>query len=416
MKALFGELCLGWYRATRGPLLIALTLCAVLCLILLPGTSDEGLVHTGYGLGLYWALLLFTSLWCGGTAYALDRERHRLALVFSKPIHRYKLWWGRWLAVWVPCCCAALLGCLMVAFRALPEGRTVQSPRLPSLDQAAKTELARLRSLNRVPQNIPEARLLRAVREDLETRYTELQPQTPIAYTFDLPADLPTDATASFRLSGAPFLGAKDALRLAVTVSDAHGVSVTRTPERLLDTGFTLSLPTSLLHAGAPLTITLTRLDQNEVASVLFQPYSDLHLLLPGIAPLWNLVRFAVVMILTLALTAALGVALGCSFSLPVTLFTGVLALLACTISILSPSISAVDSVSSVWANISTIISETLANPFIDLTRHPPLHALLAGEALSLRAIGLFTLRLVLPALVLCSGCALLSSVKDEDR
>lgn len=416
MKALVGEMILGWHRATRGPLMGTLLAAAVLCLGVLPGTSDSGLVYTGYGLGLYWALLLLASLWCGGTAYALDRERHRLALTFTKPIHRLTLWWGRWLAVWVPFAVAAIAACVMLAFRALPEGRHLTSPLLPDLHQASITELARLRSLNRVPSGIPEARLLKAVYEDLESRYTELRPDAPRTYRFPLPETLPEGAEATLRLSGAPFPGAKDALNLIATLTLPDGSTAQLKPERLLDTGMSIQLPPAALIPGQPLAITLQRLDHTSAASVIYREYHDLHLLLPGRAPLGNLTAFLVVLLLTTALTTALGVSLGCMFSLPVTLFTGVLALLACTIAILSPSISAVDSAASLWSNLSTIISESLANPFRDLTQLNPLHALLEGEALQLMLIVKFTGRVVVPALLLCSAFSLFSAVRDEDR
>ena len=304
----------------------------------------------------------------------------------------------------------------LTAFRNLPEGRTRCAPNLPDISHAAVDELARLHSLGRVPENIPESRLLRAVQEDLEMRYTELRPGTPLSYTFTLPAELPDAPTAHFRLSGAPFLGAKDALHLAVDVSCETLPVIRLIPNRLFDTGFTLELPQSHLLPGKTLQLTLHRLDQNEAASVIFQAYHDLHLLLPGIPALCNLARFTFILVLSLALTSALGVSLGCSFSLPVTLFTGVLTLLACSISILSPSISAVDSVSSFWAKVSTFISETLAHPFTDLAELNPLHHLLSGEALPLSVIILFCLRLVMPGLLLCSASSLLSTVKDEDH
>ena len=416
MKTIWGEIVLGWHRATRGPLMGALLVATLLTLVLLPGRNDPELVYTGYGWGLLWALLLFTSLWCGGTAYALDRERHRLTLTFSKPIHRLTLWWGRWLAVWLPFCAVTLIACGLTLFRSLPEGRFVHKPLLPDLHEAAREELARLRSLKRVPAGISEARLLRAVYDDLETRYVELQRSAPLTYHFTLPNDLPPASNATFRLSGAPFLGAKDALALAVDVAAPHTDTIRLTPTHLRDSGLALSLPSSHLTAGETLTITLHRLDQNGAASVIFRPYLDVDLLLPGIAPWQNLVAFMVVVMLTLGLSTALGVSLGCSFSLPVTLFTGVIALLACATSILSPSISAIDSASSYWSRIATFISETLANPFVDLTQLNPLHRLLVGEALTVQLIVQCVIRLFVPALGLCSLCALLSSVKDEDR
>lgn len=416
MKAISGELILGWHRATRGPLMGLLIIAAILCLGVLPGLNDEGLIYTRYGLGLYWMLLLFTSLWCGGTAYALDRERHRLALTFTKPLHRLTLWWGRWLAVWIPFIIASIIACICLSFRPLPEGRLVTSPRLPDLHQASIVELARLREQGRVPPNITEARLLKAVYDDLESRYSELRPDIPRSYRFDIPYHLPANATATLRLSGAPFPGAKDALKLLVEVPLPDGTIIQLKPERLLDSGMTLTLPPEALVPGKPLSLTLLRLDHVSAASVLYREYHDLTLLLPGRPPLLNLMVFTLVLILTTALTTALGVSFGCMFSLPVTLFAGVLALLACTISIFSPSASAIDSASSLWAMISTTISETLANPFIDLIQLNPLNALLEGEALSLKTILVFTMRIVTPALLFFSTFSLLSVVRDEDR
>jgi hypothetical protein len=65
---------------------------------------------------------------------------------------------------------------------------------------------------------------------------------------------------------------------------------------------------------------------------------------------------------------------------------------------------------------VSTTISETLANPFIDLIQLNPLNALLEGEALSLKTILAFTARVVAPALFFFSTFSLLSVVRDEDR
>lgn len=416
MRALLGEIVLGWHRATRGPLMASLIAAALLLLVALPGIKDPGLIYTGYGLGLFWALTLFTSLWCGGTAYALDRERHRLALTFTKPLHRLTLWWGRWLAVWLPFVIAIIAAGTLLAFRAIPEGHFVYSPRLPDLREAVVTELARLRSLNRVPPGISEARLLQAVHDELETRYSELQPNHPRTYHFDIPQTLPGAPIARLRLSGAPFPGAKDALDLALTVTLPNGQTCEVKPDRLLDTGMTIPLPPEAIRPGHPLTVQLHRRDHVSAASVIYREYHDLHLLLPGRAPLVNLTLFGVILILTTALSTALGVALGCMFSLPVTLFTGVLTLLACSISILSPSISAVDSATSLWSYVSTLISETLANPFGPLVTLNPLNALLEGEALRINLIAKFTASVILPALLLCSTFSLFSAVKDEDK
>lgn len=416
LSTIWGEIVLGWHRATRGPLMIALIAIALLTLLVLPGKSDPTLIYTGYGLGLFWATLLFTSLWCGGTSYALDRERHRLALTFTKPIYRLTLWFGKWLAVWLPFCCAILIASGLTLFRALPNGRSVHKPLLPDLNQASKVELERLRQEGRVPENIAESRLLRAVYEDLEARYIELRTKEPQTYQFPLPKDLPIHAPATFRLAGRPFLGARDALQIAVTISCAQEPSIRLTPTDLRDTGLLLDLPSQFLIPGETLKLTLERLDEHDAASIIFKPYFDCELLLPGIPAWQNLIAFTVILLLTVGVTSALGVSLGALFSLPVTLFTGVLALLACCTSILAPTVSAIDSASSWWATCATIISETLANPFASLAELNPLHRLLVGEMLSPSLIVKCFAQQFLPAVLLCSHGSLLSSVKDEDR
>ena len=415
LRALGAELLLGLRRLLRGPLAAVLPALAVLCLIVLPGTDPGALVAVGYGTLLFWAFLIVCALWCGGTAYALDRERRRLTLTFAKPVSRRTLWLGRTLGTLAPLSLAVLLVGLLLSWRSLPEGRTVQSPALPDLDALARTELVRLRSLNRVPAGVSESRLLRAVRDDLRTRSTELGRSTPRSYTFaGLPAGTPVPAPVTFRLAGAPFLGAKDALALEVTAA-CDGERVTLPVPRLLDSGFSLSLPETLLRPGKPVTVTLRRTDRNDGSSVVYRERTDLALLLPGQSAGLNLAVFCGMLWITLAMAAALGTALGCWFSLPVTLFVGTLAVLSFTSASLSPDTMVADEIASLWARVSTAVSSALAAPFREWVACDPLRRLLDGEALTLGALGSLLLRTLLPWLTLCFITAALSPVRDED-
>lgn len=418
LRQLRAEATLGWRRAARGPLPWAMVVVLTLCLLALPGRHDPGLVRTGYGLTLAWAFLLVCALWCGGTAYALDRERHRLTLTFTKPLGRLTLWWGRFFGTLAPFAAAVALVWALLLCRPLPPGRTVQRPELPNLDLMAKAELSRLRLLGRVPAGVSEARLLRAVRDDLAGRHTELRTGEPRVYRFaGPPAGLATpegELPAAFRLSGAPFLGAKDALRLEVEAKS--GTRVAAAPlENLRDSGVTLTLPERLLRPGEPVEVALRRKDANGAASVLYRERSDLALLFPGQSPLANLTAFCAVLLLTLALAVALGTALGCGFSLPVTLFVGTLAVLAVTSATLSPETTVSDETANLWARVSAAVSWGIASPFRGLVALSPLHCLFEGEAILTRTVlGLF-LRLGLPWVLLCSLAALLSPVRDED-
>lgn len=407
------EIFLGWRRALRGPLPGMMTALLTVALGFFPGRDDPALVRTGYGITLVWIVLLICALWTGGAAYAFDRERHRLALFFTKPAHRCTLWWGRFLGTLLPF--AALIGVmgLFLIFRPLPEGRTVTAPELPAPETLAKTELAELRARGRVPRRVPERRLLRAIADDIRTRYSELAPNQPRSYTFRLPADT-APAAAVLRLGGMPFLGARDALRLSVRATCA-GRSVTAQPQLTRDTGFTLPLDPAILQPGEPVEITLTRTDTSGAASIIYQEYADLTLLLPGQPAALNLLLFLGCVLLTVAMAVALGTALGASFSLPVTLFTGTLAALAFTSATLSPPTTVMDEIATVWSRISTFSSGWVAQPFRAFAELNPLARLLEGEAI---APGIF-LRLVLgsavPWVLICSAVSALTSVRDEN-
>ena len=412
MRTLWAEVTLGWRRATRGPLLGAMLAALALCLFLIPGRHDEGLVLTGYGTGLAWAILLVSALWCGGTAYALDRERHRLTLSLTKPLRRWTLWWGRFLGTLAPFAAAiALLG-VCLAFRPLPAGRDVVAPILPDLDEAAVQELATLRAQGRAPKGIvSDRRLLRAIRDHLRTRYCELFPDQPRTYRFPAPD---RQGAAAFRLSGAPFLGVRNALRLEL-VATCGPNTLTLTPDRLTDIGFVQPLPDGFLIPGEPVAVTLRRADDTKVASVIYRERMDVALLLPG-QPAWaNLAAFCLTLLLTVAMATALGTALGCAFSLPVTLFVGTVAILSATAAALSPPTTVADEIANWWTRLSAHISLLVAQPFRGLVALNPLGSLMSGIAIPPAAVARVFLTAALPWALVFSLAAPLSAVTDEE-
>ena len=413
MRALWAELTLGWRRAVRGPFLAALTVALALCLLALPGRDDPGLTRTGFGVSLAWCLLLVSALWCGGTAYALDRDRRRLTLAFTKPIRRWTLWWGRFLGTLAPFAAAVAAVGLCLAIRPLPEGRAVAAPvGLPDLTPQAQAWLDGLREQGQLPKGASEARLLRAVRETFEKRPVALEPGQAKTYRFPA-VDRPGPVT--FRLSGRPFLGAREAIRLAVT-AECDGKRVTLRPDRLRDYGFAVDLPAGFAAPGKPLTLTLTREDAEGAGTVLYRERADVALLSGGQGPAANLAAFCLTALLTVAMAVALGLALGCAFSLPVTLFTGSLALLAVAAAALSPETFVLDEIRSVWTRVGTAVSACVAWPFRGLVALNPLRCLLDGEAIGAAALLRIFVTAVLPWCVACSLAATLTTVTDEDR
>ncbi len=419
LRQLQAEVILGWHRAVRGALVWALVAVPVLALWVLPGQSDQDGVQTGYGMVLVWAFLLVAALWCGGTAYAFDRERHRLTLTFTKPLARWTLWWGRCLGTLAPFAVVVVLVWGLLVWRPLPAGRTVQAPQLPDINLMAQAELSRLALLKRVPEGVSQARLLRAVREDLMGRHTELRSHEARTYRFaGMPlgaAQTGTGSPSAVRLSGAPFLGARDSLALEVEVA-CGGRRATLRPTHLLERGFELPLPNDLLQPGEAVEVVLRRLDTHEAASVLYRERTDLALLFPGQSATVNLTVFCGILLLTLALAVALGTALGCSFSLPVTLFVGTLAILSITSASLSPETTVADETVNLWARISAWVSWGLAMPFRDLVHLQPLRALLEGEAITVQILLRLWAMPGLPWMIIASIAALCSPVLDEDR
>ena len=413
-SALAAEATLAWRRAVRGPFLWAILAALGLLLIALPGVEDPELLRTPYALGLAWALLLIAALWTGANAYALDRDRELLALPLVKPLRPVQLWLARLAANLLPFAVAvAAVGALLV-WRGLPPGRERLAPTLPPIAERAEAEFARFEAEGRLPAGVPRWRLLRAFREELENRYTELKSGEPQRFTFALPATLRPGA-AAFRLSGAPFLGAKESLRLSVTATCA-GESRTVTPGDLRDNGFTLSLGEDLLRPGQPLTLTLARTDTADVASVLYREYCDLALLLPGCSAPVNLLCFCAALLGSCAMALALGMALGCVLSLPVSLFTGTLALLALTSATLAPGTTVADEQASRFGRLASPISQAIAQPLRPLVALNPLVRLFEGLAITPRELLAFGLRTLLPWLLICAIPALSSAARQTQR
>lgn len=403
------EALLALRRCTRGAFCWTLPPLLALLLLALPGARDPGLLRTPYALGLCWALLLVCALWSGAMVYAHDRARALLDLPLSKPLRRGSLWCARFLGSLLPFGAACLLIWALVAWRPLPEGRQRLAPELPRIEQVAQTEFERFRAEGKLPQGVPQWRLMAAFREAVAARYTELVPGQPRTYRFKIPASARAGAGA-FRLSGAPFLGAKESLQLAVTAHCA-GQRQQRVPEVLRDHGFTLDLGADFLQPGAEATLTLDRRDAGEAASVLYREYGEVALLLPGLSPRVNLACCCVAIFATVAMALALGMTLGSLFSVPVALFTGALALLACTCATLSPSTTVADEQASRFGRLSAPVSRLIAAPFAPLVSLSPLVRLFDGLAITPRELIAFALRSLLPWLVLCAlGGALRAS------
>lgn len=412
MKLLLAETVLGWKRVCRGPTLMAAVVTAAVCLLALPGFGPESTVRAGYGLALLWAIQTVTALWVGGTAYALDRERHRLTLTFAKPHGPWALWWGRWAGTLPLLLALTAVNVLLLWPRGFPDGRRVLSPELPAPGVLARGELEALREQGRVPEGVSEGRLLRAVADGIRTRFTTLAPDAPRLYRF--PAAVSEPSGGLFRLDGAPFFGARAAIRLRVTLR-CGGAEHTVLLSDVRESGAAVPLPEGFCRPGMPVEAELCRLDREPGASVIYREYENVSLLLPGVSAGANTVRFCLFLFVMLAMASALGAALGCCLSLPVTLFAGTLAVLAVAAASLAPETTVAEESATLWASFSAAVSSGLSMPFRALRALDPLYALTEGEALPLSGLLAFCLRTAAPWIAVCSLFGALSPVRDEN-
>ncbi len=412
LRPLAAEVALGWRRAVRGPLLTALGLVLLLLFFCAPTQGETAAAWTACSLGFAWGILLISGLWSGGLAYAADRDRHRLALFFTKPASPWLLWWGRFLGTLAPFSVAIFLLWILLLFRNLPPGRFCLPPDLPDLELATQQEMNHLRKTERLPKNVSERRLARAVRTELRNRYTELRPEEPRTYTFSIPNGRPP-SSLDFRLSGTPFMGAKEALSLDISLF-ADGKIERFRPDALFDTGFSLPLPKQIAHPSQPLHLTLTRRDTHDAASILYREREDLALLLPGYSAILNQTYLCLLLLATVAMMVALGAAFGCALSLPVTLFSGSAILLAFTAAALAPTTSVADEQATRWGRFSAPVAYTVAQPFRALVTLNPIQRVIDGEAILTQEINRFLLFSMLPWLLCCSLAAPLTATRDE--
>lgn len=413
------EIGLGWRRATRGALLLSLLGVMTILMLWLPAGAAEPLANTGYAMAFVWTLLLLCALWSGVASYAYERECHRMALVFTKPLTRWTLWVGRWLGTTIPFLLLLLALALLASFTAFPEGHKIAHPQLPEIQAVAQQELQALvdegMNLQRIEeeQGVSQARLLLDITRNIQTRYTELEPQKSLTYTFAPRSSGVTHAT--FCLHGTPFLGAYEEAMLTVTLS--MGEQEVRLQPRVTVNGFEVDVPREWNLAQGPLQVELHRAaDFNKAGFILFREREDVQLRYEGYSPMLNLLAAILVIFCVIAMASALGCALGSLFSLPVALFVGTLCLLAAGVSAMESNLTVTEEMDSLILLIGARASEIVAGPFQGLLQLNPLNRLQTGQAILFKEILHFTLHTLLPWVFIASALPWLSRIKDEDR
>ena len=354
-------------EAIRSRLLLSLAAVLVVGLISLPLliSGDNTLsgrlqVILNYTLSFSVSVLSVVTLWASCAGFPSEIQDRRLYLVLTKPVHRYQLWFGKWLGIIGINAVLLTLTGIMVGMMAWHAVRTSSetagarrqaceqflltrqslAPLTPDWNAEIRKQATLLIKSGRAPAGMDAQGVEEELRQELQSARFTIAPGGAIRFAFRLPeGDLGNhDLVLKYKFdSSRPERTPVPAeWRIGSNPGDSSLLSVTNYP----------GLPNSLLIPGSwvrgtnTLTLTYRRLDRNNPATLMMaQNQNAPELLFPvgGIA--MNLARGLLIILCRLAFLAALGLTAGCLLSMPVAVFV------ACFIIVLLSSAGYVESV-----------------------------------------------------------------------
>ncbi|MDR0994158.1 MAG: ABC transporter permease subunit [Verrucomicrobiota bacterium] len=303
----------------------------------------EGLIrlHLSYTLGLALFLLTLATLWAGCSSVSQEADAKTLHLLLVKPVPRFQIWLGKWLAL-------VVLDFVLLAFVmglslgtlhwklhrwnadpadlrrgmaiTLASLETRYAP-LPDVEARVEEETERLQAETLLP-DLPEDILRGQIRRAILTRLYSIPPNESHTWRFELPshhAEQPLPLI-QFRCASS-ILGAAE-IHATVSMADLH-TDLRLMPGTLQTVYFPKENPTL---SGA---VDVTVLNHGEQgATLFFEPVDGLVLRQPHGTFAGNYARGFFQLFLRLSLFAALGVTLGTLFTLPVATFLTLVLLL----------------------------------------------------------------------------------------
>lgn len=338
----------------RSPLILTLLTLLLPATLLLPlairhdGTPD-GLIrlHLTYTLGIPGFLLTLATLWAGCAAIAREADDKTLQLLLVKPVPRFSIWLGKWLAlVILNALLLALVGGLgLLSLRAslrranfapddlartgattLTALDTAYAP-LPDIEAQVRATYQALLADNRLPPAHDPAQILDALRRDLLHRHYSIAPGQTLVWNFPPLPPATGQLLVHFRCDASiPGVSQLDAT-LELHLPDA--------PPIRRDILATPGVPQTIIFsnlpplASVPVTpaIHFHNRDTHQ-ATLFFDPQAGLVLRRPAGRFTANYLRALALLFLRLALFAAIGVTLGTLFSTPVAAFLGLVLIL----------------------------------------------------------------------------------------
>lgn len=343
--------------AIRSRLLVSLVLFLIIGLVALPmliqgdGTLPGQIEITiRYALGFALLILSIATLWtaCGGMAREI--EDRRFYLIATKPVHRYEIWLGKWLAIVILNGGLLILVGLTLASMLtwtvrtrctggtgnsngeIPQGLMARKAILAQLNQEelearVLRETKAIITAREAPANMDPGELAIRVRRHLQRLAFSIPPQGHTTLTFPLPTDrLPhRNATLVLRTASSRPEGNPVVVRWQLG-EGANQVSIQTT--NYPGAPWQQLIPSSVMSGDRPLNLTLLRENETDRATLILAPDGNPpELLVPVGGFAMNLTRALLVILCRLAFLTALGLTAGCLLSMPVAVFVSFFAI-----------------------------------------------------------------------------------------
>ncbi len=357
LRQIYGVSALTVRRALRSRLLPATAVGLLVCAVVIPmaikgdGTAPGQVrIALNYTLGAMGLLLGITTLWstCGAISRDIEERQFRLAAV--KPIPKWRIWLGGWLA-WLAInagllmlCGITILGVVHVKTRdgvlgdddrhdlatTVLVGRRRISPSAENLDARVDAVLDRLHTTGEIPEDVCDADARAAVRQRLMTSRSVVPAGMMRTWALSMPKGYAADDAIALNLQARVLgRGVEPPAGTWTIAVPGRGVThdIPMDPPRQRD--MLIPLPEALLQAGDDVRITFTNTGTEGARALVLAPEDPVSLLVSESSFGGNLWRALVVVLCQLALLAALGLTAGALFSFPVAAFVVIASLLA---------------------------------------------------------------------------------------
>lgn len=360
MKATAAIALLALRHALRSRVILVLAALLFAAAFLLPlairsDGTPAGLIrlHLAYTLGIATFLLTLASLWAGCAAIAQEADEKTLQLLLVKPVARFRIWLGKWLALLlINAVLLAVVGAAGLAtlrwqlarggfdpadlaqakLTTLAALETVRAP-LPDIEPDVRAEYEALRAGGQLPEGAAESVVLDSIRRTQLARRYSIPPGGARTWTFavppfapkrepsfriGVPADIrdPRIVHVQFKCDSSIPGAAEYHAALDVEAGPLQTTTEVRAMPGTIQDILVRSYPADAREARATF-----RNAGTHNATLFFDPADGLVLRREAGTFAGNYVRALLQLYLRLALFSAIGVTLGTLFSLPVASF-----------------------------------------------------------------------------------------------